>query len=87
MSTDKTLADVQPGGRVRLGNQAERARFEEFLSRNPLTALCAGTAWEVWKAALSAQPSPSGQGDAELRKAIADVVAESRTVAHVAAMG
>ncbi len=45
MTTDnKTLADVQPGGRVRLG-------------------------------------------DAELRKAIADVVAESRTVAHVAAMG
>lgn len=64
MSTDKTLADVQPGGRVRLGNQAERARFEEFLSRNPLTALCAGTAWEVWKAALSAQPSLDGQGDA-----------------------
>lgn len=61
MSTDKTLADVQPGGRVRLGDQAERARFEAFLSRNPLTALCAGTAWEVWQAALSAQPSPGGQ--------------------------
>ncbi|MDQ7284911.1 hypothetical protein [Stenotrophomonas sp. Sm5341] len=60
---NKTLADVQPGGRVMLGNQAERARFEEFLSRNPLTALCAGTAWEVWKAALSAQPSPGGQGE------------------------
>lgn len=27
MTTDnKTLADVQPGGRVRLGDQAERAR-------------------------------------------------------------
>ncbi|MCU1179892.1 hypothetical protein JAK28_12810 [Stenotrophomonas maltophilia] len=64
MSNDnKTLADVQPGGRVRLGDQAERARFEEFLSRNPLTALRAGTAWEVWQAALSAQPSPGGQGD------------------------
>lgn len=61
MSTDKTLADVQPGGRVRLGNQAERARFDEFLSRNPLMALCAGTAWQVWQAALSAQPSPGGQ--------------------------
>lgn len=65
MTTDnKTLADVQPGGRVRLGDQAERARFEAFLSANPLKALCAGTAWEVWQAALSAQPSPGGQGEA-----------------------
>lgn len=64
MSNDKTtLADVQPGGRVRLGDGRERARFQEFLSRNPLTALCAGTAWEVWQAALSAQPSPGGQGE------------------------
>ncbi|ENM0054880.1 hypothetical protein AB6M49_003093 [Stenotrophomonas maltophilia] len=62
MSNDKTtLADVQPGGRVRLGDQAERARFYEFLSRNPLMALCAGTAWQVWQAALSAQPSPGKQ--------------------------
>ncbi|WP_426355627.1 hypothetical protein ACN9MD_09540 [Stenotrophomonas maltophilia] len=30
MSTDKTLADAQPGGRVRLGDQAERARFEAW---------------------------------------------------------
>lgn len=31
MSNDnKTLADVQPGGRVRLGDQAERARFEAW---------------------------------------------------------
>lgn len=28
MSTDKTLADVQPGGRVRLGDQAELDRLE-----------------------------------------------------------
>lgn len=69
MSNDnKTLADAQPGGRVRLPDQAERARFEAFLSRNPLMALCAGTAWQVWQAALSAQPSPGGQGDA-LREA------------------
>ncbi|KUJ02406.1 hypothetical protein AR275_32290 [Stenotrophomonas maltophilia] len=27
-----TLADVQPGGRVRLEDQAERARFEEWLA-------------------------------------------------------
>lgn len=63
MSNDKTtLAGVQPGGMVRLGDRAEKARFEAFLSRNPLTALCAGTAWEVWQAALAAQPSPGGQG-------------------------
>lgn len=62
MTTDnKTLADVQLGGRVRLGDQAERARFEAFLSGNPLIALSAGTAWQVWQAALSAQPSPGGQ--------------------------
>lgn len=31
MTTDnKTLADVQPGGRVMLGDQAERARFEAW---------------------------------------------------------
>ncbi len=82
MNTDKTLADVQPGGRVRLGDQAERARFEAFLSANPLKALCAGTAWEVWQAALSAQPSPGGQGDAlDLDRvlSLADVhAAESR---------
>jgi len=31
MSNDiRTLADVQPGGRVRLGDQAERARFEAW---------------------------------------------------------
>lgn len=59
-----SLADGQPGGRVRLGDQAERARFEAFLSGNPLIALSAGTAWQVWQAALSAQPSPGGQGDA-----------------------
>ncbi|WDW05991.1 hypothetical protein PWE35_09160 [Stenotrophomonas maltophilia] len=33
MTTDKkNLADVQPGGRVRLGDEAERARFEEWLA-------------------------------------------------------
>lgn len=30
MSTDKTLADVQPGGRVRLGDQAERAPWRSM---------------------------------------------------------
>lgn len=81
---NKTLADVQPGGMVRLGDQAERVRFEEFLSGNPLIALSAGTAWQVWQAALSAQPSPAtckeglqvqptpgGQGDALLESLVA----------------
>ncbi|MCU1215905.1 hypothetical protein JAK24_05940 [Stenotrophomonas maltophilia] len=64
-----SLADGQPGGRVRLPDQAERARFEAFLSGNPLIALSAGTAWQVWQAALSAQPSPGGQGDSRSEKA------------------
>ncbi len=76
-----TLADVKPGGMVRLGDQAERARFEEWCeqhnySRSPAQNNCGITvperyghpkvqlAWEAWQAALSAQPSPGGQGDA-----------------------
>ncbi len=72
MSTDnKTLADVQPGGRVRLGGQAERARFEAWAYKECLTLHRWGdgeysydrtdSAWKGWKAALSAQPSPGGQ--------------------------
>ncbi|UQA72829.1 hypothetical protein K1516_16830 [Stenotrophomonas maltophilia] len=69
MSSDiKTLADAQPGGRVRLGDQAERARFEQYRGgdferdaqgyyTNPRTA----QDWAMWQAALSAQPSPGGQ--------------------------
>ncbi len=77
MTTDnKTLADVQPGGRVRLGDQAERARFEAWnrenwpnldLSRGPLGDYMQARVrsdWQLWQAALSAQPSPGGQGDA-----------------------
>lgn len=105
MSTDKTLADVQPGGRVRLGDQAELDRLEfqawarellpcpfcgngaEFVpyKENGLTLKCKsmgciqrnqrtlryGIDWlrtsmaEHWNTrALSAQPSPGGQGDA-----------------------
>lgn len=80
MSTDKTLADVQPGGMVRLGDQAERARFEAWahaqsyrggnimadrdavhpdVYADPIAQLT----WKSWKAALSAQPSPGGQGE------------------------
>ena len=73
MSTDKTQADVQPGGRVRLGDQAERARFEAWnrenwpnldLSRGPLGDYMQARVrsdWQLWQAA---QPSPGGQGEA-----------------------
>lgn len=75
MSTDKTLADVQPGGRVRLGDQAlstsEGARryvadyFATQLSRHDfgdyiLTELAADFACALAQH-LSAQPSPGGQ--------------------------
>lgn len=75
MSNDKkTLADVKPGGMVRLGDQAERARFEAWALRECLTlhryADGSGkysydrtdSAWKAWQY-LSAQPSPGGQGD------------------------
>ncbi|EMI48766.1 hypothetical protein C405_14623 [Stenotrophomonas maltophilia AU12-09] len=69
MSNDnKTLADVQPGGRVRLGDQAERARFEEWYVQNafdyeanPIGSRDCALMRKAWNAALSAQPSPSGQ--------------------------
>ncbi len=79
MSSDiKSLADVQPGGRVRLGDQAERARFEAWAEERELdTAKCSADGmkgdyadlntdwcWAAWRAALSAQPSPGGQEDA-----------------------
>lgn len=79
MTTDnKTLADVQPGGMVRLVDQAERARFEAWAEDRELgTAKCSADGmkgdyadlstdwcWAAWQAALSAQPSPGGQGDA-----------------------
>ncbi|MDH0188152.1 hypothetical protein N7676_08660 [Stenotrophomonas sp. GD03993] len=73
MTTDKTLADVQPGGRVRLGDQAERARFEDWglteglpLARGKFGGYAfevTAKAWLAWQY-LSAQPSPGGQGDA-----------------------
>lgn len=71
MTTDnKTLADVQPGGRVRLGDQAERARFEDWglaeglpLARGRLGGYAfevTAKAWLAWQH-LTAQPSPGGQ--------------------------
>lgn len=73
MSNDnKTLADVQPGGMVRLGDQAERVRFEAWgrteglpLARAKLGGYAfevTAKAWRAWQY-LSAQPSPGGQGD------------------------
>ncbi|EPG2416615.1 hypothetical protein QEK82_001554 [Stenotrophomonas maltophilia] len=76
MSNDKTtLADARPGGRVRLGDQAERARFEAWAEERELdTAKCSADGmkgdyadlntdwcWAAWQAALSAQPSPDHQ--------------------------
>lgn len=80
MSNDnKTLADVRPGGRVRLGDQAERARFEQYRGgdferdaqgyyTNPRTA----QDWAMWQAALSAQPSPGGQGGLNYERMFVD---------------
>ncbi|HEP1207464.1 TPA: hypothetical protein QEN11_22665 [Stenotrophomonas maltophilia] len=64
-------ADVQPGGRVRLGDQAERARFEAWV-KNHISNLARAAdgeyasnfthaLWSAWQAALSAHPSPGGQ--------------------------
>lgn len=76
---DKTLADMQPGGRVRLGNQAERARYEAWgrMEGLPLARAKLGgyafevtaKAWLAWQH-LSARPSPGGQGDALVEAAM-----------------
>ncbi|NGM56527.1 hypothetical protein G5C63_19670 [Stenotrophomonas pavanii] len=78
MTTDnKTLADVQPGGRVRLGDQAERARFEAWghteglpLARSKLGGYAfeiTARAWRAWQY-LSAQPSQvTYHGDVDLK--------------------
>lgn len=80
MTTDnKTLADVQPGGRVRLGDQAERARFEAWagkfwslekgwwVGQTRYHSDYAQRTWEAWQAALSAQPSPGETLPPEMR--------------------
>lgn len=71
-TNDKTLADVQPGGRVRLGDQPERARFEAWnrenwpnldLSRGPLGDYMQARVrsdWQLWQAALAAR-QPVGE--------------------------
>jgi hypothetical protein len=74
MTTDnKTLADVQPGGRVRLGDQLVLAKLVGAAGLmlaeidtcgheiDPAYRHTLYEAWEEGKAALSAQPSPGGQ--------------------------
>ncbi|WP_188241363.1 hypothetical protein [Stenotrophomonas maltophilia] len=103
MSSDnKTLADVQPGGRVRLGDQAERAKFEAWV-KNHVSSLARAAdgdyasnfthaLWSAWQAALSAQPSPGGQ-DAlfteelgELRRLVPSVNQKQALDAAIAAL-
>lgn len=117
MSTDKTLADVQPGGRVRLGDQRSDlvpgivrcAKCQFQLVRSNLNmydgTVTAGDSktepcpngcgplwpvtWETWaregwaeaerlhleNAALSAQPSPGGQGGLNYERMFVDACA------------
>jgi len=88
MNTDnKTLADVKPGGRVRLGDQAERARFEAWARKHGLSSRTLREAYEeAQQAALSAQPSPPHQIDAEtlwwLQDAI-NAMAEGGNQSHI----
>ncbi|KRG49314.1 hypothetical protein [Stenotrophomonas beteli] len=78
MNTKKTLADVQPGGRVRLGDgpwpeidailaDAYSAGAEGL----PFEGIARRAAVRKAVAALSAQPSPGGQGDALLKLKVA----------------
>ncbi|WP_439448678.1 hypothetical protein [Stenotrophomonas sp. ATs4] len=64
MSTDKTLVDVQPGGRVRLGDQLPPLPCTHYNAygdgSEPLYT--AEQMQDYARAALSAQPSPGGQG-------------------------
>ncbi|PJL77240.1 hypothetical protein B9Y88_15250 [Stenotrophomonas maltophilia] len=138
MSTDKTLADVQPGGRVRLGDQAERAPWRSmdtcprdgtvvrlrwgedhvspgwwsapvspvqnddgtwpsdtggfpwaFIDFNNGSAFVnhavdteyGPTHWAPY-AALSAQPSPGGQGDARLLADVDERIATAKALGY-----
>lgn len=79
MSTDKTLTDVQPGGRVRLGDRptiekqarellaaehrkCDRNTEADLVLAGDVTVL-GQIALNAIIAALSAQPSPGGQGE------------------------
>ncbi|MBN4986140.1 hypothetical protein JY442_03475 [Stenotrophomonas maltophilia] len=60
MSTDKTLADVQPGGRVRLGNVRDRVmgECEQWFDTSDVDMEAATDS-----IIAAAQPSPGGQRD------------------------
>lgn len=90
---NKTLADAQPGGRVRLGDQAELDRLEfQAWARwfvAPVERDEAGDyvsdftrgLWCAWQAALSAHPSPGGQDAlAALVEACEDMRAASEEI-------
>lgn len=64
---NKTLADVQPGGRVRLGDEAFAQGCDELRMRTDgeRAAYLEGVS-EGRRAALSAQPSPGGQGQLDV---------------------
>ncbi|MBN7828356.1 hypothetical protein J5H37_02310 [Stenotrophomonas maltophilia] len=95
MSNDnKTLADVQPGGRVRLGDQAERARFEEWYVQNafdyvanPIGSRDCALMRKAWNAALSAQPSPGGQGETLVTDAMVMAALQAVTRETLAGVG
>ena len=69
-TNNKTLADVQPGGRVRLGDRLPPIREDEPLrgdepAAEQHDARMFNRGWNACReavAALSAQPSPGGQG-------------------------
>ncbi|WP_019658960.1 hypothetical protein [Stenotrophomonas hibiscicola] len=65
MSTDKTLADVQPGGRVRLGDALPPLPCTGYSAYSDGTEplYTAEQMQNYARAALSALPSPGGQGD------------------------
>lgn len=67
MTTDnKTLADAQPGGRARLGDQLPPLPHPNYpVSKTGLqnNAYTASQMLDYARAAISAQPSPGGQGD------------------------
>ncbi|WP_414492019.1 hypothetical protein [Stenotrophomonas maltophilia] len=59
-----TLADAQPGGRVRLGDALPPLPYPNYpVSKTGLqnNAYTASQMWDYARAALSAQPSPGGQ--------------------------
>ena len=73
MSNDnKTLADVQPGGMVRLGDGLPPLPRHHSATRGSCILLYTEYQMQDYaRAALSAQPSPGGQGEALLESLVA----------------